>query len=66
MKVTIETNDKTEALQLLKASDMASLIFEYATTSRKHLKHLDVSEEYENGFRKAFELFDELIDTFEI
>lgn len=58
MKYIFKTNDKTKAMQLIKATDMAGALFEIVCNLKKKAmkEHLDMSEDYYNGVEYSFDL----------
>jgi hypothetical protein len=65
MKITIETEDKSEAIKLLKADSMAAFIWELVHNGWREFKHTNY--EYEKAWNKIRELLEEYnIDIDEI
>jgi hypothetical protein len=57
MKATFETEDPKEIIQLAKASDMASFIWELTHNGWREFKHTDY--DYEKAWGKINELLEE-------
>ena len=58
MKATFTTDDPQEMQIIANISDLQSFLFELnvGNIERKYIKHADISEEYEKGFRHALEV----------
>ena len=60
MKATFETEDPKEIIQLAKASDMASFIWELTHNGWREFKHTDYD------YEKAWDKINELLEEFNI